>query len=288
MEDPVATIRQMAGLATPMTLRVAVTLGLPDRLLHGGATVGQLACELDVSPLALELLLGHLVTLGILERTDMAYRTTGFGANLCVDAGNGLTNNLLDLNSAGGRAELAFVELEHSLRTGQAGYPRRYGQDFWADLADQPHLRESFDRQMTQRFREQIPQIVAGFDWSQFSSIVDVGGGHGTLLAAILDANPELTGHLIDLSPTAEQAARTFSSRGLDHRAQVSAGSFFDPYPTGQPPTCFATSSTTGTMTTPTRSSTAALRPPDTPVECWSSRRSADNEPSASSAWPCS
>jgi hypothetical protein len=52
MEDPVATIRQMAGLATPMTLRVAVTLGLPDRLLNGGATVGQLACELDVSPLA--------------------------------------------------------------------------------------------------------------------------------------------------------------------------------------------------------------------------------------------
>lgn len=54
---------------------------------------------------------------------------------------------------------------------------------------------------MTQRFREQIPQIVAGFDWSRFSSIVDVGGGHGTLLAAILDVNPELTGHLIDLSP---------------------------------------------------------------------------------------
>jgi hypothetical protein len=110
-----------------------------------------------------------------------------------------LTNNLLDLNSAGGRAELAFVELEYSLRTGQAGYSRRYGQDFWADLADQPHLRESFDRQMTQRFREQIPQIVAGFDWSRFSSIVDVGGGHGTLLAAI----PELTDHLIDLSPAA-------------------------------------------------------------------------------------
>jgi hypothetical protein len=64
---------------------------------------------------------------------------------------------------AGGRAELAFAELVHSVTTGEAGYIRRYGQDFWADLGQHPHLRESFDRQMTHRFRDQIPRIVAGY-----------------------------------------------------------------------------------------------------------------------------
>jgi hypothetical protein len=226
-------IRRMAGLATPMALRVAVTLGLPDRLFGEGATADQLAAELTVSPVALGLLLSHLTTLGLVERTPTGYRTTEFGANLRADAGTGLTNTLLRLDSAAGRAELAFVELAHSIATGQAAYPRRYGQDFWADLDEHPELRESFDRQMTQRFREQIPQIAAGFEWSRFATIVDVGGGQGTLLAAILTAHPGTHGHLIDLDPTATDAGHMFSAHGLADRTDVTAGSFFDPLPTG-------------------------------------------------------
>lgn len=226
-------LRRMAGLATPMALRVAVTLGLPDRLLGDRATADQLAAELKVSPVALDLLLGHLTTLGVMDRTSTGYQATEFGANLCTDAGNGFTNILLHLDSAAGRAELAFVELAHSIATGQAAYPRRYGQDFWSDLVEHPHLRESFDRQMTLRFEEQVPQLVAGFDWSRFSTILDVGGGQGTLLAAILTAHPRLRGHLVDLEPTAADASRTFSAHNLGDRAEVTAASFFDPLPAG-------------------------------------------------------
>lgn len=168
-----------------------------------------------------------------MERVSGGYRTTEFGANLCVDAGNGLNNTMLHLDSSAHRAQLAFVELAHSIATGQAAYARRYGRDFWADLAEHPQLRESFDRQMTQRFREQVPQIVAGFDWSRFSSIVDVGGGQGTLLAAILTGHPRLRGHLVDLEATAAEARRTFSAHGLDDRIEVTAGSFFDELPAG-------------------------------------------------------
>lgn len=232
-DDDASALRRMAGLATPMALRVAVTLGLPDRLLREGAGASQLAVELNVSPVALDLLLGHLTTLGVMEPTSTGYRTTEYGANLCADTGNGFTNILLHLDSAAGRAELAFVELAHSIATGQAAYSHRYGQDFWADLAEQPHLRESFDRQMTLRFQQQIPQIVAGFDWSRFSTVVDVGGGQGTLLTAILTAHPEMHGHLIDLAPTAADASRTFSAHDLDDRTDVTAGSFFDPLPAG-------------------------------------------------------
>ncbi|MEU4765114.1 methyltransferase [Actinosynnema sp. NPDC023794] len=215
-----------------MALRVAVTLGLPDRLLGDDSPADDLAVELDVDPVALELLLAHLVTLGVLERTSTGYRTSAYGANLRVDAGNGLAD-LLSLDTAGGRAELAFVELAHSVRTGQAAYPRRYGQDFYRDLAEHPHLRASFDRQMTHRFRAHIPQIVAGVDWSRFATVVDVGGGEGGLLAAILLAHPGMRGHLVDLPPTAAGARRTFSAHGLDARTEVTAGSFFDPLPAG-------------------------------------------------------
>lgn len=223
----------MASLATPMALRIAVTLGLPDRLVGNGAAAAELAAELGVAPVALDLLLGHLTTLGVVEPTATGYRTTEFGANLCADADNGFTNILLHLDSAAGRAELALVELAHSIATGRAAYPRRYGRDFWADLAENPHLRESFDRQMTLRFQEQIPRLVAGFDWSRFTTVVDVGGGRGTLLAAILLAHTGIRGHLIDLAPTATEARRTFSAHDLDDRTEVTAGSFFDTLPAG-------------------------------------------------------
>jgi len=213
-----------------MALRVAVTLGLPDRLSDAGVATADLAAELEVDPVALGLLLDHLAALGVLEKPG--YRTTELGANLCADAGNNLAT-LLDLNTAGGRGELAYVELAHTVRTGRAAYARRYGQDFWADLAEHPHLRESFDRQMTNRFRADVPRIVAGFDWSRFATIVDVGGGQGSLLAAILAAHPATRGHLVDLGPTATDARRTFRAHGLGDRAQVTAGSFFDPLPAG-------------------------------------------------------
>jgi hypothetical protein len=226
--DDANTILRMASLATPMALRVAVTLGLPDRLRGDGADVGELAADVGVAPVPLGLLLGHLATLGFFERTAGGYRTTGYGENLCGDS---LTTVLLNLDTAGGRAELAFAELLHSVTTGRAGYDRRYGRDFWADLAEHPPLRESFDRQMTHRLRAEVPQLAAGYDWGRFAAVVDVGGGPGTLLAAILAAHPGTRGRLVDLDVAA--ATRTFASQGLEDRASVVARSFFDPLPAG-------------------------------------------------------
>lgn len=222
----------MSGLVTPMALRVAVTLGLPDRLSDSPATAADLAPELEVDPLALDLLLAHLKTLGVIERTDAGYRTTDFGALLCVNADNNL-NNLLNQHSAAGRADLAFVDLIHSVRTGEAAYPVRYGQDFWTDLTEQRRLRDAFDVQMTERMRDQVPQVVRNFDWSRFGTLVDVGGGHGSLLAAILEANPAMRGHLVDLEDTAAGARAVLALYELGDRAEVTGGSFFDPLPAG-------------------------------------------------------
>jgi hypothetical protein len=225
-DNDVQTLRRMSGLVTPMALRVAVTLGLPDRLHGTAATADLLATELAVNPRALELLLGHLVTLGVVERAGPGYRTTELGEHLRADAGNGLYN-LLHQDTAAGRADLAFVDLAHSIRTGEPAYPLRYGRDFWTDLAEQSHLREAFDRQMTWRIRDKIPQFVAAVDWSRFGMIVDVGGGPGDLLAAVLDAHPGVFGHLVDLE--VGPALRNLSRLG--DRARATAGSFFDPLP---------------------------------------------------------
>ena len=232
MDIDVQRLREMSGLVTPMALRVAVTLGLPDRLRDRPATSDELAPELEVDPLALGLLLAHLTTLGVTERTKAGHRTTAFGMLLCADAGNGLAN-LLHHDTAAGRADLAFVDLLHSVRTGEPAYPVRYGQSFWADLTEQPHLRAAFDEQMTDRQRDWVPQVVRNYDWARFGTLVDVGGGHGGLLAAILMAHPGMRGHLVDLEETAAGARAGLALYELGDRTEVTGGSFFDPLPAG-------------------------------------------------------
>jgi 2,7-dihydroxy-5-methyl-1-naphthoate 7-O-methyltransferase len=228
------SIRAMADLATPMSIRVAATLSLVERAGSAGATAEQLASETGTAAPALRRLLDHLVTIGVFDREAESgrYRPTNLGAELSEDAPEGI-KPLLDINSAGGRAELGFVELLETITTGTPGYVQRYARDFWADLDARPELRRSFDAQMNWRFRVQATQIAERFDWSRFSEILDVGGGDGTVLAAILRAHPDLRGRVLDLSPTAAAATDRFAVAGLDERAGAVSGSFFDPLPVG-------------------------------------------------------
>src|SRR3954464_6243848 len=123
-----SSLRAMADLATPMSIRVAATLGLAEHAGSAGATAEQLAADTATSPSALRRLLDPLVTIGVfdLDGESGRYRPTSLGAQLSADDPEGITP-LLDINCAGGRAELAFVELLGTITTGAPGYVRRYG-----------------------------------------------------------------------------------------------------------------------------------------------------------------
>jgi len=231
---PKRSIMPLADLATPMAVRVAATLGLADHAGADGATAERLASSTGTSAAALSRLLDHLVTVGVfdLDPGSGRYRPTDLGAQLRDDAPEGF-KPVLDITCAGGRAELAFVDLLEVMTGGAPAYPRRYGRDFWADLDADPKLRTSFDAQMNWRFREHAPLIARNFDWSRFPEIVDVGGGDGPLLVEILRAHPSVRGRILDLPPTAAAAAERLKATGLDDRASAVPGSFFDPLPQG-------------------------------------------------------
>ncbi|MFE2756390.1 methyltransferase [Actinosynnema sp. NPDC059335] len=224
----------LADLATPMAIRVAATLGLVEKAGTAGATAARLASETGTSPLALRRLLDHLVTVGVfdLDRESGRYRPTSLGGQMAEDAPEGV-KPLLDITAAGGRAELAMVDLLDAVTTGQPAYPHRYGRGFWDDLDAEPRLRRSFDAQMAWRFRTRAARIAESFDWGRFGEVVDVGGGDGLLLAAILRAHPGVRGRVLDLAPAAAAAAGRFAAEGLADRAGAVAGSFFDPLPAG-------------------------------------------------------
>lgn len=224
---------ELADLATPMAVRVAATLRLADHASGAGATADRLAADTGSDATALRTLLDHLVTAGVFDHEPESgrYRPTELGRQLRRDSPDAFSP--LDIHSAAGRGDLAFVELLHTVTTGTSAYAARYGRGFWDDLDAHPPLRRSFDAQMNWRFRTQASQIAERVDWGRFRDVLDVGGGDGALLREILRVHPTVRGRIIDLAPTADAAARRLADAGFGDRAGALTGSFFDPLPTG-------------------------------------------------------
>jgi hypothetical protein len=228
----------LADLATPMAIRVAATLRLADRIARGVRTAPALAESVQAHPEALDRLLRHLVTAGLLARTDTDQDAAGQYA--LTELGEALRDDyparlrpMLDVGSAIGRADLSLVHLLHSIRTGEPCFPAQYGRPFWDDLAADSERTASFDEQMGADVAADAPDVAAAYDWGSLGHVMDVGGGNGALLVCILRAHPGLRGTVFDLPETAEAARKTLAAAGLAARADAVAGSFFDPIPSG-------------------------------------------------------
>ena len=129
-----------ADLITPMALRVAATLRVADAITAGVTTGPELAARLGVAADPLARVLDHLVTVGFLQRDeDGSYALTDAGEWLRDDHPQSI-RAWIDLEGAIGRADTSMVELLHTVRTGEAAFPRRFGQGFWEDLDEHPDL----------------------------------------------------------------------------------------------------------------------------------------------------
>lgn len=223
----------MADLFTPMALRVAATLRLADHVAAGAGTAAELARRTESDPDVLARLVDHLITVGVLERgDDDSLSLTDLGTEL-RDGRPGDGRASLDIEGAVGRADLCALRLLDTVRTGQPAYALTYGRGFWEDLAAEPALAESFDAFMGARLRSEAPEIASGYDWGALGHLVDVGGGNGTLLAAILAAHPSLRGTLVELPAPARAARETTAAAGVAERCEIVARSFFEPLPAG-------------------------------------------------------
>ncbi|UBU18019.1 acetylserotonin O-methyltransferase [Nonomuraea gerenzanensis] len=223
----------LAHLGTPMALRVAATLRIADRLAKGPSTGEDLAGAVGADPGALERLMRYLAARGVFGRDPSgAYTLTPLGEELREDHPAGM-RAMLDLEGWEGRAELSFAHLLHSVRTGEAAFPHQFGHSFWDDLAADPARAAAFDARMAAEMPARAPAIVAGYDWGTLSHLVDVGGGNGSLLIALLTAFPTLHGTVLDQPETARTAQAALESAGLSERGRAVGGSFFDPLPAG-------------------------------------------------------
>src|SRR6266851_3626846 len=187
-----------------MAIRVVATLRIADHIASGLRTAPELAKASRANADALDRVLRHLVKAGLFTCDEAGrYSLTARGEELRDDHPTG-TRALLDIEGAIGRADLSFVQLLHSVRTGDPAFSVQFGRDFWADLSADPGRTTSYDTQMGADVAADAPEIVSGFDWGSLGHVVDVGGGNGALMIALLTAYPELRGTVCDVPATAE------------------------------------------------------------------------------------
>ncbi|HYL50748.1 MAG TPA: methyltransferase, partial [Acidimicrobiia bacterium] len=231
--DPVADVYAMADLVTPMAIRVAATLRVADHIAQGLRTVRRIADAVHADPDALDRVLRHLTIAGLLSRDGSGeYALTPHG-NALRDDHPGRVRARLDIDDALGRAELSLVQLLHAVRTGEPAFPVQFGLQFWDDLASDPARRASFDTHMGTDVTAWAPAIISAYDWGPLEHVIDVGGGNGSLLIALLTAYPSLRGMVFDLPATAAGAALLLAEAGLADRCDVAGGRFFDALPGG-------------------------------------------------------
>src|SRR6267143_1021451 len=121
--------------------------------------------------------------------------------------------------------------LQETVRTGQPSFERGYGAPFFQYLAGHPDDAAVFNAAMSSS-PGYLAAIVGAYDFSKFERIVDVGGGHGLLLARILAANPRLRGVLYDL-PGVVAGSSALGQEPISQRCEIIGGDFFKGVPAG-------------------------------------------------------
>ena len=233
VESPADMMRRMVlGYQTSCLLYVAAELGLADLLADGPRGSDELAGLTATDADALRRLLRALVPLGVLRLLgDGRFALTPLGECLRSDVpGSQRALARLFGHDAFWRA---WGNLLHSVRTGETAFDHAHGHDFIAHLAAEPDYVSRLNTGMEGSSPAATAALVAAYDFGRFGTIVDVAGGTGSLLTAILRAHPRPRGVLFDLPHSRAWAEATIAEAGLAGRCAFASGDFFAGVPGG-------------------------------------------------------
>lgn len=210
---------------------VAAELGIADRLVNGPCTAKELAVQTQTHGRALYRVLRALASVGIFAEDSQGRFSLTPHANL-------LRSDVPDSQRPfaimmGAEFHKAWGELLPSVQTGEGGFQKRFGKPFFQYMLDHPMRHGIYDTAMGDFGRAEAEAMLEAHDFSAFQTMVDVGGGSGMLLAALLKRYSEIQGILFDLPAVVERARSFISGSGLDGRFRAEGGDFFSSVPAG-------------------------------------------------------
>ena len=205
------------GALGTRALALAADLGVAEALADGPRSVTDLARDVGADADTLRRIMRALASEGVFaEEEEGVFRNTE--ASELLRNGWGSFAHLF-----GGVWLSATAALDAS---GRASFPQLFDTDFWTWLAENPEERRAFDNAMEQGNERRVARL-ASIDWRGDETVVDVGGGNGSLLVGLLEQHPGLRGIVFDLPETTRDEA------SLGDRCSFVAGSFFERVPAG-------------------------------------------------------
>lgn len=218
------------GFRVSAALSVAAHLGLSDQLAAGPRQIDDLATAVSADPATLRRLLRALASVGVYsEQADGAFANTELGEGLRSDVPGSLRPLARTLQDPA--LWSAWGHLTHSVRTGETAFEALHGIDVWTHRQGLPEQNAVFNDNMSAMSSLVADAVSASYDFSGVSSVVDVGGGQGVLLEAVLSRHPHLTGTVFDQAHVVADAPTPHASESVAGRWSAESGSFFEAVP---------------------------------------------------------
>jgi SAM-dependent methyltransferase len=228
--DAAVRLRDMImGFRVTQMLHVAARLNLADHVAAAPQSADGLAALTGAEPSALRRLMRALTSLGIFSETDGSFALTPLGQLLRCDAPRSL--NRIALLYGEEWLWSVYGRMLHSVQTGEPAFAAVHGMPFYAFLDAHPVPAAQFHSAMSAYSHIEATAIVDACRFAPGSTVVDVGGGDGTLLALLLRAHPSLRGVLFDQPAVIPAAQRVLAESGVAARARAVGGDFFSELP---------------------------------------------------------
>jgi len=220
------------GFALSRSIAVAAQLGIADLLKDGPKSPDELAQAVGAHPRSLYRMLRALAGVGIFkEGGDERFSLTPLGEPLCNDAPESL-RAFAALMADEVNFEV-WAQLPYSIQNGKPVAPHKFGMPWFAWLEQNPVEGKAFHDAMTSLSAGAVAAVLGAYDFSGINKLVDVGGGHGLLLASILSKYPNMTGLLYDAPTVISGAKEVLAAHGVADRCEAVGGDFLKSVPAG-------------------------------------------------------
>ncbi len=224
-------LSQMLTYNLTQLIYVVVKLGIPDRLVEGPQTADELARTVGAHPRSLYRVLRALASLGVFAEDGQGRFELTALADLLCDVPGSLRPFALSYGEPWWWN--TWGNLLHSVQTGETAFDQLHGQGLFEYLGHHPDAAQVFNANMTSMTTPEARAVLAAYDFSSSRVVVDIGGGHGALVSAILNAHPHLRAVVLDLPAVIEGTRTRLESAGLADRSELIGGSFFEVIPAG-------------------------------------------------------
>jgi hypothetical protein len=230
---PSAQLMEMIfGFTVARAISVAAEFRVADHLKDGPKTADELAQITRVHPRSLYRLLRALAGAAVFSEDNAGrFSLTELGDLLRSDHPQSL-RGFVELIADKVNFE-TWADLSYSVQTGSPAFPHRYNAPFFEWLEHNPEEAKLFHDAMTSLSAGAVAAVVEAYDFSGISKLVDVGGGHGLLIASILSKYPSMTGVVYDDPKVVEGAKEVLRAHGVSERGAPIGGNFFAAVPAG-------------------------------------------------------